>query len=261
MRALTTLTLVAGFSSTVFAPLTAALVGPLGWRSTFVVLAGILAVVTVPLHALLLTPPWRPREHAGGEVDGRQTDAEHARAVLRNPRFVGVTVVMTVGAFGLYATTINLVPLLEGRGLDLGLAALALGLTGAGQVLGRLGFVPLVRRTGPKARIAMVFTLGGVGVVALALVPGPAPLLVAFAVVAGAGRGLHTLLQASTVADRWGTRAFGRINGVFSAPVTLAVALAPAGGVAVAGLVGGFPAAFLVLGLMTLLAAVVGLVV
>ena len=261
VRALTTLTLVAGFSSTVFAPLTAALVGPLGWRGTFVVLAGILAVVTVPLHALLLTPPWRPREHAGGEPAGAQTDAEHARTVLRSPRFVGVTVVMTAGAFGLYATTINLVPLLEGRGLDLGLAALALGLTGAGQVLGRLGFVPLVRRTGPRARIAMVFTLGGVGVVALALVPGPAPLLIALAVVAGAGRGLHTLLQASTVADRWGTRAFGRINGVFSAPVTLAIALAPAGGVAVASLVGGFPAAFLVLGLMTLLAAVVGLVV
>ncbi|WP_433029940.1 MFS transporter [Actinomycetospora sp. CA-053990] len=261
VRALTTLTLVAGFSSTVFAPLTAALVGPLGWRGTFVVLAGILAVVTVPLHALLLTPSWRPRDHADGETDGPQTDAEHARAVLRSPRFVAVTVVMTAGAFGLYATTINLVPLLEGRGLDLGLAALALGLTGAGQVLGRLGFVPLVRRTGPRARIAMVFTLGGVGVVALALVPGPAPLLIALAVVAGAGRGLHTLLQASTVADRWGTRAFGRVNGVFSAPVTLAVALAPAGGVAVAGLTGGFPAMFLVLGLATLLAAVVGLVV
>ena len=43
--------------------------------------------------------------------------------------------------------------------------------------------------------------------------------------------------------------------------MTLAVALAPAGGVAVASLAGGFPAMFLVLGLMTLLAAVVGLVV
>jgi MFS family permease len=258
VRALTTLTLVAGFSSTVFAPLTAALLDPLGWRATVLVLAGVLAVVTVPLHALLLTPPWRPHERTA-ESEG--TDADHARAVLRSPRFVLVTAVLTVGAFGLYATTINLIPLLVGRGLDLGLAALALGLTGAGQVLGRLGFVPLVRRTGPRARIALVLMLGGIGVVALALVPGPAALLIALAVVAGAGRGLHTLLQASTVADRWGTRAFGRINGVFSAPVTLAVALAPAGGVAVASVVGGFPAAFLVLGLGTVLAALVGLVV
>jgi MFS family permease len=179
--------------------------------------------------------------------------------VLRNPRFVVVTAVMTVGAFGLYATTINLVPLLTGRGADLGLAALALGLTGVGQVLGRLTFVPLVRWSSPRTRVATVLLLGSAGVIALALVPGPAWLLVALAVVAGAGRGLHTLLQASTVADRWGTRAFGRVNGVFSAPVTLAVALAPAGGVAVATLAGGFPAMFLVLGLATVLAALVGL--
>jgi MFS family permease len=256
VRKLTTLTLVAGFSSTVFAPLTAALLGPLGWRATFLVLAGVLAVVTVPLHALLLTPPWRHREAAPDPAG----DADHARAVLRSPRFVVVTAVLTVGAFGLYATTINLIPLLVGRGLDLGTAALALGLTGAGQVLGRLTFVPLVRASTPRVRVAVVLLLGSAGVVALAVVPGPAALLVALAVVAGAGRGLHTLLQASTVADRWGTRAFGRINGVFSAPVTLAVALAPAGGVAVASVVGGFPAAFLVLGLTTVLAALVGLV-
>ncbi|MDD7940769.1 MFS transporter [Actinomycetospora lutea] len=257
VRALTTLTLVGGFASTVFAPLTAALLGPLGWRGTFVVLAVVLAVVTVPLHALVLTPPWRPRE----ATDRETVDREHASEVLRSPRFVLVTAVMALSAFGLYATTINLVPLLEGRGLDLGLAALALGLTGVGQVAGRLLFVPLVRRSTPRTRLAGVLLLGSAGVIALALVPGPAVLLIALAVVAGAGRGLHTLLQASTVSDRWGTRAFGRVNGVFSAPVTLAVALAPAGGVAVAGLAGGFPAAFLVLGVGTVLAALVGLAV
>ncbi|GLZ48555.1 MFS transporter [Actinomycetospora sp. NBRC 106375] len=256
VRALTTLTLVAGFASTVFAPLTAALVGPLGWRGTFGVLAVVLALVTVPLHALALTPRWRPAEN----VDRESADREHASEVLRSPRFVVVAAVMTLSAFALYGATINLVPLLEGRGLDLRLAALALGLTGAGQVLGRLTFVPLVRRSTPRTRLVAVLVLGAAGVIALALVPGPAPLLIALAVVAGAGRGLHTLLQASTVSDRWGTRAFGRINGVFSAPVTLAVALAPAGGVAVAAVLGGFPAAFLVLGLATLVAAGVGLV-
>lgn len=257
VRALTTVTLVAGFSSTVFAPLTAALLGAVGWRETFLLLAAVLAVVTVPLHAVFLTPPWRPGER-GTAADA--DDAAHARSVLRSPRFAVVTAVMTVGTFGLFAATINLVPLLTGRGLDLGLAALGLGLTGAGQVLGRLAFVPLVRRSTPRTRVAGVLLLGSAGVVALALVPGPAALLIALAVVAGAGRGLSTLLQASTVSDRWGTRAFGRINGVFSAPITLAVALAPAGGVAVAGLVGGFPTAFLVLGLATVAAALVGLV-
>jgi MFS family permease len=43
ITALTGLTLAAGLSSTVFAPLTAALLGALGWRHTYLVLAAVLA--------------------------------------------------------------------------------------------------------------------------------------------------------------------------------------------------------------------------
>jgi hypothetical protein len=72
--ALTTLSLVAGLSSTVFAPLTAVLDSYLGWRATDVVLAAVLGVVTLPLHATMLTPSWpagrRPASarYAGGSA-------------------------------------------------------------------------------------------------------------------------------------------------------------------------------------------------
>src|SRR5207247_9364591 len=56
--ALTALTLVAGLSSTIFAPLTGVLAGHIGWRGSYLVLAGILAVITIPLHALALRPQW-----------------------------------------------------------------------------------------------------------------------------------------------------------------------------------------------------------
>jgi hypothetical protein len=46
VAALTTLTLAAGFASTIFAPLTSALAGSLGWRGTYLVLAAVLAAVT-----------------------------------------------------------------------------------------------------------------------------------------------------------------------------------------------------------------------
>ena len=58
VSALTTLTLVAGLASTVFAPLTAVLSTHLTWRGVYLVLAAILAVVTIPLHALVLRRPW-----------------------------------------------------------------------------------------------------------------------------------------------------------------------------------------------------------
>ena len=69
VRALTTLTLAAGFASTIFAPLTAALAGQLSWRAVYLVLAAILGLVTIPAHALALRLPWasapRSRHEAG----------------------------------------------------------------------------------------------------------------------------------------------------------------------------------------------------
>ena len=66
-RAITTLTLVAGFASTIFQPLTALLDNRLGWRTSLVVLAVVLAAITIPIHALVLpghrTPP--ADHHAG----------------------------------------------------------------------------------------------------------------------------------------------------------------------------------------------------
>ena len=51
LGALTALTLVAGFASTVFAPLAAWLETSMGWRSTYLALAVVLAVVTIPLQS------------------------------------------------------------------------------------------------------------------------------------------------------------------------------------------------------------------
>lgn len=57
LRALTTVTLIAGLASTVFAPLTDALSQALNWRQVYLVLGFGLAL-TVPLHAVLLRRPW-----------------------------------------------------------------------------------------------------------------------------------------------------------------------------------------------------------
>ena len=61
VQALTALTLAAGFASTIFAPLTSALAGQVNWREVYLILAAVLAAVTIPAHALALRPPWPPR--------------------------------------------------------------------------------------------------------------------------------------------------------------------------------------------------------
>jgi Major Facilitator Superfamily len=54
--ALTTLTLIAAFASFIFSPLTGRLVAAYGWRDAVTVLAAVLAVLTIPLHAVVLRP-------------------------------------------------------------------------------------------------------------------------------------------------------------------------------------------------------------
>ena len=56
-RALTAVTLVAALASFIFLPLSQALIDAHGWRDALVVLAVILAVVTIPLHAFVLRAP------------------------------------------------------------------------------------------------------------------------------------------------------------------------------------------------------------
>jgi hypothetical protein len=60
-----------------------------------------------------------------------------------------------------------------------------------------------------------------------------------------------TLLQATAVTDRWGTTDYGRLSGLLAAPATIAAALAPFAGAALAGPLGGYPGVFAVLALVS----------
>ncbi|MGW4873996.1 MFS transporter [Streptomyces chartreusis] len=241
IRALTIVTLAGGLASTVFAPLTAALAEHLSWRGTYTVLAAILAAVTIPAHALALRAPWPALSvHATQQPDD-------SRSVARSRPFLVLAAALTLNGFAMYAVVIALVPLLTERGASTTAAAWALGLGGAGQTLGRTLYATLTRRTDVTTRTVTLITAGGATTLALAVVPGPYPLLLLLAITAGMVRGNLTLLQATAVTDRWGATHYGRLSGLLSAPVTIASALAPFAGAAIAGAFGGYPALFAVL--------------
>jgi len=237
--ALTVLTLVAGLASTVFAPLTAALAGPLDWRSTYLVLAVVLAVVTVPAHWWGLRGPWPAAPQ-------RRTDGHAPATIVRSRAFLALGAAFTLAAFTTFAVVIHVVPLLIQRGVDQGVAAVALGLGGAGQVLGRLGYGRIDRRFGVRVRTVLVLLAIAVTTALIAVLSSPVTLIVAV-VVAGMARGVFTLLHATAITDRWGSADYGRLTGVLSAPLTATIALAPWAGAVLAGAMGGYPAMFLVL--------------
>lgn len=249
VTALTAVTLLAGFASAIFAPLTAALVESSDWRRTYLVLAVVLAVTTVPAHLFGLRGPWPdpdPVTHAADDDPG---------AIARSRPFVLVVLAVGLGSFTAFAVIVNQVPLLVERGLTTGEAAWALGLGGLGQTAGRLGYGWLQRSTSVRGRGVVILLATAATTALMAAVPGPTPLLVAVAVLAGAARGVLTLFQATAVSDRWGATHYGRLGGILSAPVMLATALAPWAGAALADVLGGYPAVFVVLAAVALVAA------
>ena len=145
---------------------------------------------------------------------------------------------MVLLCLGLYTVTLNIIPLLTEKGADYATAALGLGLVGAGQVGGRLlfGSIPA------GARLPVITGAGATAVLLLAALPGPAPVLIAAGMLAGAVRGCQTLLQATVVGDRWGSQDLGALQGVFAAPLTAVTAIAPAAGPLLAGWFGTYTA-------------------
>jgi MFS family permease len=256
ITALTALTLLAGLASTIFAPLTATLLGHLQWRHSYLVLAVVLGVVTIPAHLLGLRGRWPDPDRA----DRPSAHVDDAPGVIARSRpFLLLVAAIALGAFTAFAVVVNQVPLLIERGLSTSVAAWALGLGGLGQVAGRLGYGRLTRATGVRTRSVVILALAAAATALLAVLPGPTVLLIAAAMLAGAARGVFTLLQATAISDRWGAAHYGRLNGLLSGPALLATALAPWAGAALAQTLGGYPAVFAVLAGLAALAAVLAI--
>ncbi|MFJ9086896.1 MULTISPECIES: MFS transporter [unclassified Streptomyces] len=255
VRALTVVTLAGGLASTVFAPITAALADHFSWRTTYAILAASLALITIPAHALALRAPWPAEPEAPSHAEG----VSRSDAVARTRPFLLLAAAFTLSGFAVYAVVIGLVPLLTERGADATTAAWALGLGGAGQTLGRTLYASLARRTSAATRTVLLIAAGGATTLALGLVPGPIPLLVALAIAAGMVRGNLTLLQATAVTDRWGSAHYGTLSGLLTAPATVAAAIAPWAGAGLAESLGGYPHLFTTLSIASLAAAFLAL--
>lgn len=106
-------------------------------------------------------------------------------SIRRSTEFLGLRALMALLTLGLYTVMLTIIPLLMEKGADHTVAALGLGLVGAGQVGGRLPFAAIPA----TARIVIISGTATRDVLLLALLPGPVPLVIAAGMLAGAGRG------------------------------------------------------------------------
>jgi MFS family permease len=229
-QAMTAMTLVAALASFIFLPLTEALIDAHGWRDALLVLAAILAIATVPAHALVL----RKAPEATARRSSSTDRSGEAAAVLRSSPFWLLSGAFFLATFCGIAVTVHAIAYLVDQGHGGAFAAWAAGLIGISQIPGRLLFIPLKGRLSQAAAIAVVFMLVAVGIGLLATVHDDIGILVAL-VVLGIGNGMSTLARATVLADRYGSEAYGSIAGVAAFTTTGARAAAP---VAAAVLIG-----------------------
>jgi predicted MFS family arabinose efflux permease len=226
-RALLTVTLAAGFASTIFMPIEAWLLVRVGWRSALTILAVALAVITIPIHALVLQRG--PAATAGRPPGG--TPASVPGMTLREAAGTLVFWVLFgaffLGNFATAAVSVHLIPYLVERGYSATVAAAIIGWMGAVQVPGRLLFVPISAWLGARAMVASVFLGQALGLAELPLIGrlGALP----FIVVMGASNGMSTLSRATSLAQIFGARHYGAISGAVALGANGARAVGPVG--------------------------------
>ena len=242
-RALLTVTLVAGFASTIFMPIEAWLLERVGWRAVLTTLAVVLAVTTIPLHALMLRRSPMPLDGRG--ADGARvtvpglTLGQAARTVV----FWVLSVAFFVSNFSTAAVSVHLIPYLIERDYTATVAAAIIGWMGAMQVPGRMLFVPISVRLGARWMVASVFLGQALGLVQLPFITLIGTAL-PFIVIMGASNGMSTLARATSLAQIFGPRHYGAISGAVALGANGARAIGPVGASLLLLGLGAYPAVF-----------------
>ena len=252
-RALLTVTLVAGFASTIFMPIEAWLLTRVGWRMALTMLAVVLAVITIPIHALVLRRgPAVPAPRSGGAtgpVPGK-TLGEAARTIV----FWVLASAFFVSNFATAAVSVHLIPYLVDHGYSATLAASIIGWMGAMQVPGRVLFVPISAQLGARWMVAAVFFGQAVGMGQLPFITMIGTAL-PFIVIMGASNGMSTLSRATSLAQIFGARHYGAISGAVALGANGARAIGPVGASLLLLGLGGYPSVFWALAASLVLAS------
>jgi MFS family permease len=226
-NAITGITLIAGFASTVGWPLTQWGLDTFGWRGTCLGWAALHLVLGLPLHSLLPrervehAPPVRA-EPVAPSRDGTTVPAQ---APAGNGVAVVLAAVFAIAWFTSTAMAAHLPLLLQAQGLT---ASAALGvamLVGPAQVAGRLLEFGFLRRAHPLLSSRFATAGHPIGVALLAL-GGPLGAWL-FAVMHGMGNGILTIAKGTLPLVVFGAAGYGERQGWLMAPARVSQAFAP----------------------------------
>ena len=225
-RAITVVTLFAGFAGTVAFPSAHVLAGAFGWRGAVLVFAAAVAGVAAPLiHGACRRA--EAEAHATAPTPASSADTAQALAVARTATFwlLGAAAFLIALDHGMLVS--HVLPILGDRGIDAGAAVVAASFIGPMQVAGRLALMASDRFAGTLTATAGCFAMMALAGVCL-LGAGAAPaLVVGFVVLQGAGIGIASVMRPVVTAELFGRRNFGVVSGLIGLMHMSGYALGP----------------------------------
>lgn len=241
-RSITHLTLIAGFASTLFWPLTAMLHEHLSWREVLAVFAALNLFVCLPIHAWLA----RYSRHVREKLEEADQPAESRDSGIRQPSSWSPTFLLMLAGFAvegfvLSAVLVQMVPLLAAVGL--GVSSVFVGtLFGPSQVASRL--INMLFGSGLRQSWLALGATGSLaaGLAVLLLTAPSIPGAVAFAILFGLGSGLMSIVGGTLPLELFGRDGYGARVGWITAARQLSSAFAPFGFALMTAGLGVFPA-------------------
>ena len=231
--AITGITLIAGFASTVGWPLSAWMEVQWGWRGACFGWAALHLLVGLPLNG------WLPRTESTAPADttapqvtpsttAQATPAE-APTPSDPPHALRTTVLLSfvfaVTWFTSTAMAAHLPRLLQASGTSLQAAVAMAALVGPAQVVALLLEFGLLRRMHPLRSAQLAAAAHPVGAALLMVLGGPAAAV--FTVLHGAGNGILTIAKGTLPLVLFGPAGYGERQGLLMVPARVAQAFAP----------------------------------
>lgn len=223
-RAITLVSLVAGFAGTVAFPSAHALVDIGGWRLAVLVFAGVVAAVALPLFWKSAGAAVRHARTIEAAPESRMKDAMRLMARLA---FWLLAVSFALIAINHGIVTTHILPILAERGVTDQAAILAASMIGPMQVAGRLAMMAAERHVSTRAIAVgcdVALAIAVAMLLAATLEPG---FVVGFVILMGAGIGVTSIVRPVVVAELMGRSNFGLISGLLAMPTTIGYAAAP----------------------------------
>lgn len=226
--AITGITLIAGFASTVGWPLTTWINFEFGWRWVCLAWAAIHLFIALPLNLSLPTSTMKPEAtSSAGFSDLDKHEISPIAAAWVAPPSTAWLLAFVFGATWFVSTAMaaHLPRLLQAGGISLAAAIAIASLVGPAQVIGRLLEYGLLRNVNPLLSAHIASISHAIGAVIFMAVGVPAG--AAFTILHGAGNGVMTIANGTLPLIFFGPAGYGARQGKLMMPARFAQAMAP----------------------------------